>query len=67
MEHSRCVVAGSPHSAFAVLAVHMWPTFDAGIRAETGCKKTLMGELINDNHQGTNIIRQISCYMYKKS
>ena len=31
MEHSRCVVVASPHSAVAVLAVHAWPTFNAGI------------------------------------
>ena len=35
MEHSRCVVAAAPHSVVAVLAVHAWPTFDAGITAET--------------------------------
>ena len=30
-EHSRCVVVVTPQSLDAVPAVHVWPTFDAGI------------------------------------
>ena len=41
MEHSRCVVAASPHSVVAVSAVHTRPTFDAGIAAETSFTMTL--------------------------
>ena len=35
------MVAASPHSVVAVLAVHTRPTFDAGIAAETSFTMTL--------------------------
>ena len=40
-EHSRCVVVATPQSVVAVPAVQVWPTFDAGISAETGWKMRL--------------------------